>query len=117
MKVKMAMKVKMTPEQAQRLLDAIIATFGTERFDTTSIVCAADSGRAPALADAITAIIPHARYRSGYNRGNFRVLALHRVIDPWGRERFYTDELGWWHIENPHAVPAHAPHTGHAATA
>jgi hypothetical protein len=106
------MKVKMTTEQTQWLLDAIAATFGNERFDTTSIICAADSGRALDLANAIDAIIPHARYRSGYNRGNFRVLALHRVIDPWGKKHFDTDELGWWSIRNPHTVPDHTDHTG-----
>jgi hypothetical protein len=85
----------MTPEQERPLIDAITAAFGTNKFDTTSIICKASHDAA--LAAAIEAVIPNCRYRSGYRRFRLRERAVRRVLKPLASKYFETDEQGWWH--------------------
>ena len=51
------MKLKLTAEQETQLLGAITATFGSKKFDATSIAVKARNSGTP-LAEALQAIIP-----------------------------------------------------------
>jgi hypothetical protein len=86
--------MKTMPPEMAKLIDVIAATFGSRHFDVASIVGEANS--CPALADAIDAAVPHARFRVGHRRGRIRLLPLKAALEPHRLTHFDTDDHGWW---------------------
>src|SRR5688500_3958978 len=76
----------------QQLLAALAIAFGHERFDATDLVIKADDDRS--LAAALDAWLPTCRYRSGWQRGRFRVDFLRRNLRRLRNPRFRAESQG-----------------------
>lgn len=103
----------MTPELEKQLVNAIVAAFGNEAFDITSIILKAtddDDEMALALANAIEAAIPNCRYsrlpRSHRRLDRFKDAPVRRVLEPLADKHFDTDEFGWWRVRQRQYVAA-----------
>jgi hypothetical protein len=82
-----------------QLLDALLATFGSKPFDTTSVVLAAAHNEQ--LATAIDIAVAHARYKQGRFKHHPIAQALKRIA----RQHFDTDPCGYWLLRHPAKEP------------
>jgi hypothetical protein len=98
----------MTPELEKQLVNTIVAAFGDDTFDTTSIMWAADDDdeTALALASAIEAAIPNCRCSYRHRRGRFKDAPVRRVLEQLAKKHFEVDELGWWRVRQRQSVAA-----------